>query len=732
METNPGQRLKPCVLGFILAFSLALIASLRPEWVHRALQEAVDIGGEITGRPGTLPVPDGARQGLGAISHAGTMLMSLVIPSAALVMALTACWLGRRDRRHLEDGLERLRDLHEKVDESMTGALSLRHSVSTVMVSLSKARRILSWSSVAELTCGYVEREVLGRDFCHLLPARHRDSFEEAWRRICDGHQEETSDNAIKIEARRADGNEFPAELFLTSWRVGKRPFFACVVRDITERRQAEKRVVELARFPSDNPGPVLRISTSGELLCANAASEVLLKPWGCSVGRPVPEAWRRLAAKALKSGERPYVELEHEGRAFSFVFAPVVAGNYVNVYGQEITRRRVAERALKETNKRLEETIFKLQHTQDHAQQQRLHALGQMASGVAHDFNNALMVILGYSELLLASPEHLSDTEKAEKCLECITTSAQDAATVVERLREFYRTRKDEDTLAPVEVNSLVEQVVSLTEPRWKCQAQASGRTIAMRTELQEVPEVFGNGSEMREALTNLIFNSVDAMPEGGTISLRTSCEAGHLTVEVSDTGSGMTEEVRQRCLEPFFSTKQESGTGLGLSMVFGIVQRHSGTIDIRSAPGKGTTFALHFPVAAEGAVRRDEAPAAPTRALRVLVVDDEPEVLNVLSDYLSHDGHSVETAEDGREGISKFQSGEFDLVLTDQAMPQMSGDEFADRVKRMSPDTPVVQITGFGGMMNSSGEKPGSVDLVVGKPVSRSGLREVLAAVA
>ena len=223
-------------------------------------------------------------------------------------------------------------------------------------------------------------------------------------------------------------------------------------------------------------------------------------------------------------------------------------------------------------------------QTQQNIIQQERLRALGQMASGIAHDFNNALTPILGFSELLLKRSEGLDDRDTVERYLRMMNMAAQDAATVVgnSRLREFYRKREEGENFAPASLHDLVGQAISLTQPRWKDEAQAKGITIKMETDLQEVPLIIGDESELREALTNLVFNAVDAMPDGGTITLRTRRDGNQVVLEVSDTGTGMTEEVRQRCLDPFFTTKgahTSSRTGMGLAMVYGIVQRHEGS---------------------------------------------------------------------------------------------------------------------------------------------------------
>ncbi|MFQ5897234.1 MAG: ATP-binding protein [Candidatus Methylomirabilia bacterium] len=399
----------------------------------------------------------------------------------------------------------------------------------------------------------------------------------------------------------------------------------------------------------------------------------------------------------------------------------------------RDVAERKHAEEELQESNRLLEAALVELESTQQQIiQQERLRALGQMASGIAHDFNNALSPILGFSELLLIDPEHLDNKEKVTEYLRIMNTASRDAANVVSRLREFYRPREENEILRPVDLSQLAEQSIQLTQPRWKDQALAGGITIRIETDLQKVPPVAGNEADLREVLTNLIFNAVDAIPESGTITLRARPDGEHAVLEVSDTGTGMTEEVRQRCLEPFFSTKENRGTGLGLSMVYGIIQRHQGTIDIESEPGKGTTFIIRLPVQTEQ-VAGDAKPEAraPSRRLRVLVVDDEPLVCRVMTDYLTSDGHTVETATNGREALEKFRAGQFDLVVTDQGMPEMSGDRLAAAIKRLAPDKPVILVTGFGKTAKADDDKPADVDFIVSKPVPLTALRQALAKV-
>ncbi|HZJ17892.1 MAG TPA: response regulator [Chthoniobacteraceae bacterium] len=396
----------------------------------------------------------------------------------------------------------------------------------------------------------------------------------------------------------------------------------------------------------------------------------------------------------------------------------------------KEIADRRRAEEETLESNRQLAAALGQLRSAQHEIiQRERMHALGRMANGIAHDFNNTLAPILGFSELLLAKPETVADSAKVRGYAEIIHQAAKESAGVVSRLREFYRRRDEGEIFAPVVVNELVQQVIAVTRPRWKDQAHAAGVNITIRTELGNVPTVAGNEPELREALTNIFFNAIDAIKERGTIVIRTEVQGRWLVITVTDDGVGMTEEVRARCLEPFYSTKADHSTGLGLGSVYGIVRRHEGQIDIQSELGRGTSVTLSLPL--EKDPRAPQAPglsAQTVQSLRVLVVEDEPMVRDVIETYLTEDQHQVTTAVNGREGLEKFQAGTFDLVLTDRAMPEMNGDRLADEIKKLNPSQPVIMLTGFGDLMNGAGELPPGVDLVVGKPFTLAALREAI----
>jgi PAS domain S-box-containing protein len=396
-----------------------------------------------------------------------------------------------------------------------------------------------------------------------------------------------------------------------------------------------------------------------------------------------------------------------------------------------------------------LQQAYDDLRHSQQGAMQhERLRALGQMASGIAHDINNALAPAALFTESLLESEKTL--TADGRKALTIIGRAIEDVAQTVARLREFYRPRELQTTLGPVDLGSLAQEVLELTRVRWSDMPQQRGVVIVMKTDIaRDLPPIKGVAGEIREALINLILNAADAMPDGGTITLRayvaetsspvTERPYRTVRVEVTDTGQGMNEETRRRCCEPFFTTKGERGTGLGLAMVYGIVQRHDAQIEVESEVGKGTTVRLSFPMMADAAgVVMSVGPESttgrqPVLPQRILVVDDDPILIKTLREILMADGHAVVTATGGQEGIDAFRDAHerrepFTVVLTDLGMPYVDGRKVALAVKALSPSTPVIMLTGWGQRLMAEGSVPPDVDRVLSKPPKLRELRATL----
>lgn len=354
----------------------------------------------------------------------------------------------------------------------------------------------------------------------------------------------------------------------------------------------------------------------------------------------------------------------------------------------------------------------------------EKLRALGEIASGVAHDFNNILAAIVARAGLLMLKAE----AQDLRQGLEIIEKAAMDGATAVRRLQGFTRMRADREYSA-VDVNQAVRDVLSFTQARWKDEAWLNGITYEIVEALGDVPLVQGDISELREALTNLILNALDAMPQGGRLLLETAFIGGRgdstgeeqdrwVEVRVTDTGHGMTEEVKRRAFDPFFTTKGVKGTGLGLSIVYGIVQRHQGRILLESEPGKGTTFIIRLrPFSQPGrAQRKEERPMS--EPAQALVIDDEESVLEALAEILKNGQHHVTLARTGEEGLKAFKEGHFDIVFTDLGLPDLSGWDVARAIKSIDHRVVVALVTGWGMMVDEGKARENGVDLVIDKP--------------
>ena len=328
--------------------------------------------------------------------------------------------------------------------------------------------------------------------------------------------------------------------------------------------------------------------------------------------------------------------------------------------------------------------------------QSEKLTALGQLAGGIAHDFNNLLQAILGYAQLMKA---HATNLDLVRRSLDVVESAALDGSETVRRIQQFARLRPDEPFML-VDLRQIAEDAVAITKPRREERSVRENHPMRVSLGLDAVAPINGRPAALTEMLTNLVLNAVDAMPTGGELSIATTNGPGDtVALTVSDTGVGMSDEIRRRIFEPFFSTKGEAGSGLGLSMAYSIVKRHGGDIRVDSEPGRGTTFTIVFPVAAEPrpATRASAAPPE-RRHARVLVVDDDPQVLSALGDFLRNGGHSVYPATGGAAGLLSFSTNAVDIVLSNVGMAGMNGWQFVQRIREKDADVPVLFITGWG----------------------------------
>jgi len=663
---------------------------------------------------------------------------------------------------------------------------------------------ISAWSPQAESTFGWPRAQIVGQRLDDtIIPENYREAHRAGMSRYLATGEAVVLNQRLELTALHRDGHEFPIELSITPILVDGSVTFSAFVRDITERKHAEYKLGEqLARLKlldeitrgigerqdlhsifqvvirtledqlpldfccvclydqADDMLIVNGVGVKSEALAVDLAmteeSRVPIDQNGlsrCVRGELVYESDitqvpfpfpRRLAGAGLKS--LVVAPLLAESQVFGVLVSARQSANSFSSADCEFLRQLSEHVALAAGQAQLHATVQQayddLRHTQQSAMQhERLRALGQMASGIAHDINNAISPVVLYTESLLQNEPNLS--QRARSYLETIARSIDDVAATVARMREFYRQREPQLVLARVSLNRLVQEVIDLTKAAWSDMPQQRGIVIEMKTDLtQDLPDVMVVESEIREVLTNLVFNAVDAMPEGGTLTLRSRVPERpsspvdppvQVFLEVVDDGVGMDEETKKKCLEPFYTTKGERGTGLGLAMVYGVIQRHSAEIEIESVPGKGSTFRLIFlaPAGVDTAEAQLPGSIELPSSLRILIVDDDPLLLRSLHDTLTTEGHTVVTANGGQAGIDACRDAvlrgkPFPVVITDLGMPNVDGRKVADAVKDVSPSTFVVMLTGWGQRMVSDGDIPPHVDWVLSKPPKLADLRK------
>ena len=686
----------------------------------------------------------------------------------------------------------------ERAVEARTQLAAIVESSDDAIIGKTLEGIITSWNSGAQRLFGYSAEEITGRPMAVLIPEERAPEEPLILGRIARGE----SVDHFETERLRKDGSRLMVSATISPIRDGHGRIVGAshITRDITASKRAEGRLqAQLARMnlldqiscaigerqdlqsiyqvvirsledqmPLDfccicryEPASSALIVVSVGITSQSLAMELVLTEKAhievdqnglsqCVRGHLVYEADLEASTfpfpqRLARSGLRSVViaPLQAEGQVFGILVSARHDANAFSSADCEFLRQLSQHVALAaqqaDLYSALQSAYEDLRQSQQAVmQQERLRALGQMASGIAHDINNALSPAALYTQSLLEREENLSP--KARDYLQQIDRAISDVAATVARMREFYRQREPQLALTTVRLNVLVRQVVELTRARWSDMAQQRGTVIEVVMDLaDDLPTILGIESEIREALTNLVLNAVDAMPEGGALTVRSRLQASptpQACVEITDTGVGMDEETRKRCLEPFYTTKGERGTGLGLAMVYGILQRHSAALDIRSAPGQGTTMSLRFAAteASEVPVPAGPETGSTPQCLRILVVDDDPLLLKSLQDTLESEGHAVQIANGGQAGIDAVAAAQemaapFSVVITDLGMPYVDGRKVASAVKQSSPGTPVILLTGWGERLVADGNIPENVDEVLSKPPKLRELRASLA---
>jgi PAS domain S-box-containing protein len=691
-------------------------------------------------------------------------------------------------------------DITEREPEQKAQAqlAAIVESSDDAIISKSLDGIIRSWNPGAQKLFGYAAEEALGKPMTMLIPQDRLDEERDILARLAEG---ETIDHFETVRIGK-DGKSIEVSETLSPMRNDRGELIGVskIARDITERRHGERKLrAHLARL--DLLSRTTR--AIGERQDVHSILQVAIRSleedlpidFGCVCLYEPAQRMLTVACVGVKSQrlalqlampEKAQIEVDQNGLSrcvrgqlvhepdltqVQFPFPRRLAGAGLGslvaaplmleskVFGVVLAARRALEQFtssdcefLRQLSEHLALALHQaelygalqrayedLRQTQQSVmQQERLRVLGQLASGIAHDINNALSPAALYTQSLLERDSSLSG--QAKDYLVAIQRAIEGVAHTVARMKEFYRHREPQRTHTPVHLNRILEQVIDLTRARWSAMPQERGIVIHMQTDLAaRLPTILGAESEIHDALTNLILNAVDAMPQGGTLTLRSQVlEPNQVRVDVIDTGIGMDEATRTRCLEPFFTTKGERGTGLGLAMVYGMLERHGGEVQIESELGQGTSFRLIFPATVATAATSDGSgifPALrPSQPLRILFVDDDPIMLKSLRDTLEQDGHVVVVADGGERGIETFRTaheqGEpFAAVITDLGMPHVDGRTVAVAVKSTAPKVPVILLTGWGHRLLAENDRPPSVDRVLSKPPKLAALRLALA---
>jgi PAS domain S-box-containing protein len=733
----------------------------------------------------------------------GGGLLACVIVGLAL-LAVRRDFAGRlQAERALRDANDRLETRVRERTAQLARQASIIESSDDAIASKDLTGIITSWNPGAERLFGYSAHEAVGKPMAMLIPPERSSEEPIILARIARGEMTEHFET-VRVDK---DGRKVDVSVTISPIRDehGKVIGASKIARDISERRLADQKLqAQLARLNLlqqitraigerqdiqsifhvvirtleeqlpvdfccicvyDALGNELTVTSVGSHSQLRAVELALTQQTRVSIdenGLSQCVRGRLVYEPDIAQLQFPFPQRLASGGLRSMVAAPLLVES--KVFGVLIAAREKAHsftsgecEFLKQASEHvalaahqaqlygaLQQAYDDLRQTQNAVmQQERLMALGQMASGIAHDINNAISPVALYTESLLERETGLSP--RARDQLETIQRAIEDVAQTVARMREFYRQRDTQLGLVPVDLNRLVLHVVELTRARWSDMAQQRGVVIETKTDLAaELPSIMAADNEIREAITNLIFNAVDAMPNGGPLILRTSVRQDRASadaaprrfvqLEVKDSGIGMDEDTRRKCLEPFFTTKGERGTGLGLAMVYGTMQRHNAEIEIESTVGGGTTMRMKFPMSGASTTATAAPAVASVPPQRILIVDDDPLVLKSLRDALESEGHSVVTADGGQAGIDAFSAAQtrgdpFPVVITDLGMPYVDGRKVANAVKTAAPDTIVLMLTGWGQRLAAEGETPAHVDKVLGKPPKLRELREALA---
>ncbi|MBN1803917.1 MAG: PAS domain-containing protein [Sedimentisphaerales bacterium] len=580
---------------------------------------------------------------------------------------------------------------------------------------------ITNCNKAAEELFGKSRKEIVGEHHTRLYPEQTAEHYHGLF--IQSGKNPNSN---IEAEILALNDEKRTVTVACSTMEVDGKEIVQGIIRDITDSKKAIEEIKNLARFPSEDPNPVLRISENSEILYANDAASPLLKVWQIQQDNLLPELWRNRIKEVYQSGKSAtYEQICDDNLTFFITLEPIAGSGYVNAYGLDITKLKKAENEKMELELQL-------------SQKQKMEAVGTLAGGIAHDFNNILGAMQGYLELSL---DDLPDDNPVREHLEQIMSCVGRAAKLVKQILTFSRKDQQEQEKEPVLISSIVKEVLGMLRSSLPATIKIS-RKIQADTCL-----VMADSTQIHQVLVNLCTNASHAMKENGgqlevileNANLKSETRVGdehlqpgkYVKITVSDTGHGIDKEIIGRIFEPFFTTKKKNeGTGLGLSVVHGIIKSHNGAITVSSTPGKGTTFEIFLPEIESDDARQDQLSQPEKDKELILLVDDEEMIINSTSKILQRLGFDVITKSSSIDALETFQEEpeKFDLVITDQVMPNMTGTQLAEKLLSIRPDIPIILCSVFPEEVSDEEIKRIGIKKFVAKPISMQKINKVI----
>ncbi len=596
------------------------------------------------------------------------------------------------------------------------------HNAPVGIVTLEPSGNVLTWNRYMEQTYAIPGSEVLGRNLFEVFPNLVDEGFDDWIRRVMQDREPimefDWRHDTINMGTRVIEVMLYP----LLDER-GDLLGVAYINNDVTERRHMQEELHQARDFLGSlfdavtdfvfvvgMDGTILDVNRATEEIFHYSARELKGRAWRTLFRNP--RECDALIGSVRRKARVDYMELElveSEGGVRHVIQSAAPIANFrgepdaLAVIGKDITEF-----------KEMQERMMRVQ---------RLNALGELAMGVAHDFNNLLAVVLGRSQLMLKQ----TDDPLIAKGLEVVQRAARHGAETVKRIQSFARRRSGLDQFDQVDIGHVLAEAMEFTRTRWKNDTARAGHSIDITVRSAQDCMVMGNAPELIEVFTNMILNAVDAMPEGGDITLTAARESGRVVATVRDTGSGMIPDVRRRIFDPFFTTKGMQGTGLGLSVSYGIIERHGGAIEVDSEPGRGTTFRVILP-AREVYEKRLARARASHPGPRILVVDDEVDLLELIVEILRTNGFEVTSAQSGPEAAELLERRTFDVVYTDLKMDDFSGWDVVRAARRGNPDVFVVVVTAWAGQVSDEDIRKFGINALIAKPFQESDILDLV----